>query len=242
MNKKSMTITILIALILNQNLAEAKINRDYALEKEIEFINDTLLSLPNAGDSLIQCNSETSRTEKLDLDTLIGEINTGLDEIIGEIQNNQYQAPRLNLSGLTKSQNLDFNVAVDNAISYAKKVQKNPKGVYEIPVIKIHGLTEEQSLELNRKFKGEIINRPPGEGDGMGIVGVTFVIAAGAIIGWSMSERGKDIVVSQSIDPNGVPLDERGLEPYRISAKESITLSYAQTQNLLNSTKIKKGK
>lgn len=240
--KNNLTVFILIELLLRQNNAEAKLQQDFILESRIEFINETLLSFQKAGSSPTYCSASITMTDNLDIAKLAEEINNGLKEIQAEINSNTYQEPKLKISGLSKSENLDLNLALENAIKYAKKIEKNPNNSYEIPRIKIHGLSKDQEDAFNEKFKGEVINSPPPKGGEMGIIGVTFVIVAGGIIGHSMAGRNTPVIIPPPADPNKKPLGDRDIPPYREGGRPSTPLSFNQTKELLATAGLKKGK
>lgn len=239
--KNNLTVYILIGMLLEQNTSEASLDSDSVIDSRINFVNETLLSIPKTGSAPSHCHMAVSNT--LDIEKLVMEINNGFEDLENEIFKGIYKEPKLKISGLSKSENFDLNLALRNAIEYAKKVEKNPKGQYEIPRIKIHGLTKHQEDELNSKIKGEVIDgpRPGGPGDNMGIIGVAFVIVAGGIMGHSLAKTGP-IVIPPATDPNKEPIGNKDIIPYREGAGNPSPLGFSQTARLLNNAKSKKGR
>ncbi|MGB0455004.1 MAG: hypothetical protein ACPGJV_14940 [Bacteriovoracaceae bacterium] len=156
------------------------------------LVNDSLGFVKGVMNTPIGCDSSRplayiGENESEDLEGLIDEIRKEFAEFQANIANNVYEAPNLNLSSLTISQNHDLNVALKNALDYAKKVSQSGDKGYEVPKLRIAGLSSDQEGKFNDYLREEIGKRPPGD-DEMGIFGATFVIVAGAIIGWALSD------------------------------------------------------
>lgn len=235
MDKNIRCLIIFSALLINSAEVYSGVSEKEKLKEDVEFISNSLNEIKKTGIMISVCESSVVNKEVFSLDELVEDLNSEIDILIKEIQKMNYREPNLKIRGLTKSQNIDLNVIMDNAISYAKKVQKNPNGNYEVPVIKIHGLNKDQEKELNKRYKSEILARPPGGGDGMGIVGVTFVIAAGMIVGVAIPDR--NTILAEPGGTDFEDLDRKGLEPYRASAESSITLTFEEIKKLLDSKK-----
>jgi hypothetical protein len=94
-----------------------------------------------------------------------------------------------------------LNEALENAVNNIKTKKTDKKGNYIIPLLNMKGISADKLKKINDDYRSGVLLRDPSR-DNAGILGVTFVIIVGAIIGWAMgSEDGGPLDPVPPISP-----------------------------------------
>lgn len=224
---------LLIYLIAAQ--ANAQTSKTQTRDKNVvRTVIEGLAETKKTGELELECSPFLSEKESLDLLQMLQQLNSNLDKVISPDNKNKYEVPSLQIDALNSSQNSDLNKMLKITRDFALNVQeKGLDSEYTIPTIKINSLTEEENRTLNTRFKDEIESAIVRPGTEAGVLGVTFVIVVGTILGVTLSDSEGDIDIPPDLigpnlleDPNMPRYVNDNLRP----------LSYDRTINVLRAS------